>query len=139
MSRTKMNHMATPARAWQRARETAPTAAAQVKPLASETKAAAGRSLLKARTWAAPQLERTGQVLQDKVAPKVSAALSESARRINPETPDNPGRRSWRLLAGISALLAAAAAVTAARRRRATPDAGTGEEAAPVRANAKAH
>jgi hypothetical protein len=123
---------------------------AQVKPVANNTAAAASRGLvkarawaapqvertgqvlqesiapatrrgvLKARAWAAPQVERTGQVIQDTVAPKVADALSASARRIDP---DKPGRRRWPMLAGIAALLAAAAGVIAAaqRNRRTSP------------------
>jgi hypothetical protein len=108
-------------RAWQRARQTAADAkpvAAQVKPLAHDTKDVASRGLRKARAWAAPQVERTGQVLQDTVAPKVAAALAESARRLDPE---KPHRGRWRKVAGISVMLAAASAIIAALRKRITP------------------
>jgi len=108
-------------RVWQRARQTAKDAgpvAAQVKPLAHDTKVVASRSLRKARAWAAPQVERTGQVLQDTVAPKVAAALAESARRLDPE---RPRRGRWRKAAGISVALAAASAIIAALRNRITP------------------
>src|SRR5579859_6975086 len=116
-------------RVWQRARQTAKDAkpvAAQVKPLAQDTKDVASRSLRKARAWAAPQVERTGQVLQDTVAPKVAAALAESARRLDPE---KPKRGRWRKLVGISALAAAAAAIAAALRNRAATTAGEDEPA----------
>jgi hypothetical protein len=151
MSRTKNNAKATKAvarRAWLRARQTAKDA----KPLAGDTTAATGRGLRKAkawarpqvqrtgqvlqdtvapaasrgvrkaRAWAAPQVERTGQVLQDTVAPKVAAALAESARRLDPE---KPKRGRWRKLVGISALAAAAAAIAAALRNRAATSAAT--------------
>jgi hypothetical protein len=49
-------------------------------------------------------VERTGQVLQDSVAPKVAAALTSTARRLDP---GKPKRRGWRKVAGVSALLAA--------------------------------
>jgi hypothetical protein len=165
MSRTNTDRNATTAatgRIWQRARQVAQDAkpvAAQVKPLASDTKVAAARGLRmarawaapqvertgqviqvtvapaasrgvwKARAWAAPQVERTGQVLQDTVAPKIAAALAESARRLDPE---KPKRGRWRTLAGISALLAAAAIVAALRKRMApgaTAEAGEDEPA----------
>ena len=123
MARTKTDRNATTAaasRSWQRARQTAQDAkpvAAQVKPLANDTKAAASRGLRKARAWAAPQVERTGQVIQDSVAPaarrgvrkarawaapqvdrtgqviqdtvapKVAAALHSSAQRLDPDKP----------------------------------------------------
>ena len=143
MSRTKTDPSAAKVAArqiWQRARQTAEGAkpvAAQVKPLANDTKDAASRGLRKARVWAAPQVERTGQVLQDSVAPKVAAALASTARRLDP---DKRKGRSWRKLAGVSALLAAAAATVAAlRNRAASPTAAPDEdEPAPVAEPAKA-
>jgi hypothetical protein len=129
MARTKTDRTATTAatsRIWQRARRAAQDAkpvAAQVKPLASETKDAAARGLRKARAWAAPQMEHTGQVLQDSVAPKVAAALTSTARRLEPDKP----RGRWRKVAGISAAIAAAAGISAAIAKRITP--GTTAEA----------
>jgi len=120
---------------WQRARQTAQDAkpvVAQVKPMASDAKAAASRGLYNARVWAAPQVDRTGQVLQDTVAPKVAAALHTSAQRLNP---DKPKRNGWLIAAGISAVLAVAAAAAAALRNRIKPTATTEaveEETAPV-------
>jgi hypothetical protein len=84
----------------------------QVKPLAQNTSEAARRTILRTRAWAAPQLERTGHALQDNVAPKVSAMLSEAAKRIEP--PREPKRGQWRLPVGIAAALAAAASAAAA-------------------------
>src|SRR5690242_17736569 len=95
--------------AQERAREVAARvgpAAAQVKPLAKNTQEAARRGVLQTRTWAAPRIERTGQVLQDNVAPKVADALSTAARRIEPERPRS---RNWWTLSGIAILIAAAA------------------------------
>src|SRR5258708_14920373 len=108
MSRTRRNHepgtkASSPRdRARQAAAQVKP-AAAQLKPLARSTGAAARRRVHKTRAWAAPQVERTGQVLQDSVAPKVSALLSSAAQRLEPATPP---RRRWRKLAGISVLTA---------------------------------
>jgi len=73
----------------------------------------------KTRAWAAPQVERAGQVLQDSVAPRVSALLSSAARRIEPA---RQPRRLWRKLAGGSALTATAGAVTAVVRSRSKAD-----------------
>src|SRR5260370_3835149 len=84
--------------------------APRMKPLARSTGLAARRGARRTRAWAAPQVERTGQVLQDSVAPKVSALLSSAAQRLEPAKP--PGRR-WRKLAGISMITAAASAVAA--------------------------
>jgi hypothetical protein len=149
MSRTKNNAKAATAvarRAWLRARKAAEDAkpvAAQVKPLATDTKDAASRGLRKARRWAAPQVEHTGQVLQDRVAPKVAAALTTTARRLEPDKGAKRGR--WRVLAGLSALLAAAGGIVAALRNRSapTPEAEGETDSAPAGAakaggNAKA-
>jgi len=117
----------------QRARQAAEAAkpvAAQVKPLASDARQAASRGVYKARVWAAPQVERTGQLLQDTVAPKVAGALHTSAERLDPGAPPH---RGWRKgAAAISILLAAAAAAVAAvaRKRKAQSAAANGEEAA---------
>jgi hypothetical protein len=94
-------------------------AADQVKPISSGAQAAAGRGLHRARAFAAPQVERAGQALEDSVAPKVSAMLSSAAQRLDPVKPQ---RRRWRKLAGISLLTAAAGAVAAIVRNRAKPD-----------------
>src|SRR5258708_3323276 len=122
VSRMKRIHQAASAR--DRVRH----AAAQVKPLARTTGAAARRRVHRTRAWAAPQLERTGQVLQDTIAPKVSAVLSSVAQRLEPA---QPRRRRWRKLAGGSLLPAAARAVAARVLKRRKPDATTpaGEDA----------
>jgi hypothetical protein len=97
-------------------------AAAHIKPLAQSTAAAAIRRVRTTRAWAAPRIERTGQVLQHGVAPKVSAWLSGAARRLEPATPQ---RTRWRKLAGISALTAAVGAAAAFARNRNKPDSTT--------------
>jgi hypothetical protein len=149
MSRTMMNAKAAQAaanRAWLRARlmaEDAKPVAAQVKPLASDAKDAASRGLWKARKWAAPQVERTGQVLEDSVAPKVAAALTTAARRLEPDKGAQRGR--WFTLAGISAAVLASAGAIAAvlRNRSATTSEGSkadseSADAAKAGANAQA-
>jgi hypothetical protein len=83
----------------------------QVRPLAKSAGEAARRNLHKTRAWAAPQVERTGQALQDTVAPKVASALSSAAQRIDPA---QPKRGKWRLPVGIAAAVAAAASAAAA-------------------------
>jgi hypothetical protein len=134
MSRTKRNEKAAAlaAAAQERAREAAAKvkpAAGQVKPLARNTKEAAGRGLRRTRSWAAPQIEHAGHVLQDSVAPKVSEALSSAARKIEPDKPKS-GR--WKVLSIVSVVLAAAAsAVAALARNRKTPDEATEPEPGP--------
>ncbi len=72
----------------------------------------------KTRAWAAPQVERTGQALQDNVAPKVAALLTSAAQRLEP---GQRRRRRWRELALVSMLTAAASAVAALARSRRKP------------------
>ena len=100
-------------------------AAAKVKPLARSSGAAAKRRLHRTRAWAAPRVERTGQVLQDSVAPKASAALSSAARRLDPGDPGKPPHWPWRRLAGMAAVTAAAGAAAACVRNRRKPDSTT--------------
>jgi hypothetical protein len=100
--------------AWDRTRkatEQIKPMAAQMKPLAKTTGEAAKRQWFRTRAWAAPRVERTGQVLQDTVAPKVSDMLSSAAERIDPA---KPKRGRWRLPVGIAAAMAAAASGAAA-------------------------
>jgi hypothetical protein len=67
-----------------------------------------------ARVWAAPHVEQAGVAVRDKIAPVVSAALVEAARRI-----DVPRRRRWpRVLAGAALVAAIGAAVAAVVLRR---------------------
>lgn len=104
--------------AWDRMRKAADQIkpmADQMKPLAKSTGQAAQRQWLRARAWAAPQVERTGKVLQDTVAPKVSDMLSSAAERIDPA---KPKRGRWRLPVSIAAALAAAASGAAAILRK---------------------
>jgi hypothetical protein len=129
MSRTNTNGSASSAAAAQirelarQATEAAKPLAAQVKPLASDARQAASRGVYSARAWAAPQVHRTGEVLQDSVAPKVVAALHSSAEKLDPgEAP----HRGWRKGA------AAAAVAAMARKRKAQSAAANGEEAAPA-------
>ena len=101
--------------------------AAQAKPAARSTGAAARRGVHKSRAWAAPQLERTGQVLQNRVAPKASSLLSSAAERLDP----GQSRRGRRLkVAAVSVLTAAASAVAVLARRRRKPGAGTSPDEA---------
>jgi hypothetical protein len=78
------------------------------------------------RAWAAPQVERAGQILQDDVAPRVSALLTSAAQRLDPAEPQ---RRSWRKPLAVA--LAAAASLTAAvARNRGKPAGPAGAGAA---------
>jgi hypothetical protein len=102
-------------------------AAAHAKTLASSAGATARRRVRKTRAWAAPQVDRTGQILQDSVAPKVSAALSSAARRLEPA---QPKRRPWRKLAVSAAFTTAASAVAAAVLKRRKPEQATSTDEA---------
>lgn len=120
MSRSKAHHW--PASAINSGRRRARQAAAllrpaagQVMPLARTAGAAARHQADRTRAWAAPQVDRAGQVFQDSVAPRVSTVLSAAARRLEPE---KPRRRRWRKVAAISATAAAASAIATAVRGR---------------------
>src|SRR5215471_6912713 len=141
MSRTKTNGNSAAAadqirQLARQAAEAAKPVAAQVKPLASDARQAAGRGVYRAR--AAPQVDRTGRVLQETVAPKVAGALQSSAQRLDP---GEPPHRGWRKgAAAVSVLLAAAAAAifAAARNRKARSAPADNEEGAPAGDEAKA-
>ena len=99
-------------------------AAAKVKPLAGSTGAAAKRSVHRTRAWAAPRVEHTGQILEESVAPKVSALLSSAAQRLEP---GKPRHRRWRTPIAIAAIAAAASVAAAIVRNRRKPDSTTPE------------
>lgn len=105
--------------------DTARSAAAQLKPAAEKARPyarsagrAARRRLLRTRAWAAPQLERSARALQDTVAPKAAALLSQAARRVDPA---QPRQRRWRKGLGLATLTAAAGAVVTWLRGRGKP------------------
>jgi hypothetical protein len=101
---------------WRRARRAAARlqpAADQATPLARKAGAGAKRQADRTRSWAAPHVERAGQVVQDSIAPKVSSLLSATARRLEPAEPRRP---RWPKLVGASAAAAAASAAAAAVR-----------------------
>jgi ferric-dicitrate binding protein FerR (iron transport regulator) len=104
-------------------------ALAQAGPVATNTTAAVRHRVIRSRAWAAPQVERTGQFLQHVAAPKVSAALSSAAHKIEPAQPSR--RRRWTKRAGAAGLLAAAGAAAAAVLRKNVKPA-TGETAEPA-------
>lgn len=95
-------------------------AAEKARPYAQSAGVVARRQLLRTRAWAAPQIERSGQLLQDTVAPKAAALLSEAARRVDPA---QPRQRRWGagLGVGLATLTAAAGAVVAWMRGRNKP------------------
>ena len=99
------------ARARQTAADIAPlakSAGEAVRQGADGVVAWAGPQVLKSRAWAAPQLERTGVLVQERLAPQVSDALTRAAHRLDPEP--SPRHRGLRALLAIG-LAAAGAAV----------------------------
>jgi hypothetical protein len=141
MSRTKNNGKAAREAASRGMRKARAWAAPQVErtgQVIQDTVApAASRGVRRVRAWAAPQVERTGHVIQDTVAPKVAATLQSSARRLDP---GKPKRGGWRKpAAAISVLLAAAAsAAAAALRKRSGSSTPADEDAEPATDEAKA-
>lgn len=99
-----------------KARRQARQAATRVAPLAASAKVTARRGVHGMRSWAAPKLEQSGQALQKRVAPRMSAMLSSAARRVEPE---RRKPRRWPVL--IAGMAAAAAAAAAAIVKRGSP------------------
>jgi hypothetical protein len=79
--------------------------------MTASARTAARKGIQHARIWAAPRLERTGQTLEDQVAPKMAAMLSAAAQRIEPAPARR--RRRWPVLAA-GLIAAAGLSVTAA-------------------------
>jgi len=82
----------------------------QARDKAAAAAAAARQGTYSARIWAAPRLERTGQALEQQVAPRMAAMLSSAARRIDPAPAK---RRRWPFVAA-GLMLAAGLCGTAA-------------------------
>jgi len=102
------------------------SAANRMRAVSSRVLPIARRGVHRTRAWAAPNIERTGHVLQDTVAPKVSSALSAAARQI---APDAPPRQRWRKQASIATLTAAAGGAIAGLARRARNSESNGASA----------
>jgi hypothetical protein len=99
-----------------RARQLA--AQAQLAPLATNARVAAGRGIYGARVRAAPRLDAMSRSMQEQLAPWVSAQLAAYARRIEP-VPVRPPRRRWpvAVAAGIIVIGGSVAVVAMANRR----------------------
>jgi hypothetical protein len=99
----------------------------QARDKAAAAAAAARQGTYSARIWAAPRLERTGQALEQHVAPRMAAMLSSAARRIDPAPAK---RRRWPFVAA-GLMLAAGLCGTAAYlvNRRAARQWGEAPEA----------
>ena len=94
-------------------------AAAYARPLAVRSSTAAKHGIHAARARLAPRIERTGRVLEDTVAPRVSGYLSTAAQHVAPDVPRRSRLSAATRLAGVAA--AAAGAVTAVVRQRRKP------------------
>jgi hypothetical protein len=99
------------------ARQQARQATDQVTPLAKSAGQTARQGLHDARVWAAPRVERGGQVLEERVAPKVADMLTSTARRLEPAKPLSP-RRWPKIVAGVVMLGIGTAVAAVLRSRR---------------------
>jgi hypothetical protein len=88
------------------------TAGASVKQGADGAIAWATPKVDAARAWAAPQLEQSARAISESIAPTISSALVNAARKIDAPSRKKPRRRG--LIAGIVALVAAAVGAAAA-------------------------
>lgn len=75
----------------------------QVGPLAESARVVAAHRIEDARMWAAPRLDRAAQSVEEDIAPKVSAFLSQAAKRIDP-SPAVKARRRWPVMVLVSGL-----------------------------------
>ena len=98
--------------------ERARQARTRLKPLAGRTEAVARRGVHKGRAWVAPQVKRAGEALKDDVAPKVSAAMSSAAERIDPDKPRPSRARKAAGAATVTAVIGAVTAFLSKRLRR---------------------
>ncbi|WP_165634740.1 DUF5324 family protein [Thermostaphylospora chromogena] len=70
-------------------------------PMAEEARDMAATRLVDARSWAAPRLDRAAHSIEDDLAPKISAFLSETAKKVDP----SPARsRKWPMMLLISGI-----------------------------------
>ncbi len=86
--------------------------------------------LFRARVWTAPRLDRAGQAVQERMAPRVASMLSAAARQIEPA---RSRRRRWPALAvGITVLAAGGgAAIFVLNRRGLESHLGSQEQSTP--------
>ena len=78
----------------------------QLGPMAGQAKEVAAHRIEDARYWAAPRLEEAAHRVEDQLAPRVSAMLSQAAAKVDP-TP--PRSRRWPLavlVAGVALSMA---------------------------------
>ena len=89
-----------------------------------------------ARAWTAPRIERSGLAIKDTIAPKISEALTATARRVDVTTPRldvAARRRRWPRVVAGTAILAAVGAAIVLRRRKHDRTRGAAREAAGAR------
>ncbi|WP_271215675.1 hypothetical protein [Streptosporangium carneum] len=77
-------------------------AAIQAREAASHARGAAGDRIYVAREWAAPKLDAAAHSVEEQLAPKVSALLSQAASKVDP-TPRTRSRR-WPTLLLLTGL-----------------------------------
>lgn len=83
----------------------------------------------RARSWAAPRVERAGLAVRDRIGPRIAAMLVAAAHRL--DTKQSRPRRWPKMVAG-SALLAAVGSAITAMATRHRPGALTSKRAGPT-------
>lgn len=78
-------------------RTQATRAAARVAPMAAGAREVAVHRIDDARVWAAPRLERAAHTVEEQLAPRVSAMLSDAAKAMDPKR-SSRSRRRWPVL-----------------------------------------
>jgi hypothetical protein len=74
----------------------------KVGPMAGDARVMTAQRIENARIWAAPRLDRAAHSVEERLAPRVSAFLSNAARRVAPASTRT--RRRWPLFALVSGL-----------------------------------
>jgi hypothetical protein len=69
--------------------------------LAGAARKRATPAATQARTWTAARLDRSSAAVQETLAPRLSSALTATARRVRPPSPPRPGLRGILRAAGL--------------------------------------
>jgi hypothetical protein len=79
----------------------------QVRPVASSAREVAAHRIEDARIWVAPRLDRAAHSVEEQIAPKVSAFLSQAAEKMDP-SPSLRRRGRWSTIAMLAGFTACA-------------------------------
>jgi hypothetical protein len=90
-------------------------AADRIGPASQHAREVAEESLLDAREWSAPQLERVAKYVESDLGPRVSAFLSSTARRVEPVRTSHRSRNVALAMMGLVSLVGAVCVIATRR------------------------